>query len=155
MLGSISSFGSASVVHQRACVRHSVRALCALRQLGRRAAAVQSRSAASKVVGGHTQQLAGMRVSQTIGERIAGSRVRRVREPLAFTGTLAIESAGARARRGSSQASRNAGRRRRARAAALAAILELTFFWPILAQRACATTCRGAFTMSVQRQVMA
>ena len=26
---------------------------------------------------------------------------------------------------------------------------------PILAQRACATTCRGAFTMSVQRQVMA
>ena len=44
---------SASGVHQRVLAGQSVRALCALRQLCRRAAVVQSRSAAGQAVGGH------------------------------------------------------------------------------------------------------
>ena len=44
---------SASGVHQRSRVRQSVRALCALCQLSRRAAVVRSRSAAGQAVGDH------------------------------------------------------------------------------------------------------
>ena len=101
-------FSSASVVHQRACAWHSVRALCALRQLCRRAAVVQSRSAAGQAVGGHLSSWQGC----------VSGRPSAAQRGLACAASAGIacvhRDAGhrvgwrARARRGSSQASRNA-----------------------------------------------